>query len=214
MIEIKLHPKQTYALNTPATEILYGGSAGGGKSFLVRTSSIIYAIEIPGIQIYLFRRKYKDLLRNHLQGSGSFNELLKPLIDQKLCSINTSNMVVDFANGSKINLCHLQHESNISDYLGTEIHYLVMDEATTFTGDMYTQLRARLRLGGLKIPEKYKGMFPRSLLTTNPGNIGHNYFKSKFVDYGENTIWRTPPTEGGMLRQYVPARLADNLTYH
>ena len=27
MIEIKLHPRQSYALNSPATEILYGGSA-------------------------------------------------------------------------------------------------------------------------------------------------------------------------------------------
>ncbi|MBT6049482.1 MAG: hypothetical protein HOG49_22010, partial [Candidatus Scalindua sp.] len=185
--------------------------SGGGKSFFLRASAIIYSIEIPGLQTYIFRRKYKDLTRNHLQGSGSFNELLRPLIDQKLCKINTSDMVIDFANGSRINLCHMQHEHNIYDYQGAEIGYLATDESTTFSGEMYTFLRSRLRLGGLKIPDKYQEMFPRAIGCTNPGNIGHNFFKENFVDYGD-VIWRTPDMQGGMLRQFISAKLEDNPT--
>ena len=211
MIEIKLHPKQSYALNSPCTEALWGGSAGGGKSFFIRASAVIYSVEIPGLQTYIFRRKYKDLTRNHLQGSGSFNELLRPLIDQKLCKINTSDMVIDFANGSRINLCHMQHEHNMYDYQGAEIHYCEFDELTTFTEDMYTFVRSRLRLGGLKIPDKYQEMFPRAIGCTNPGNIGHNFFKENFVDYGD-VIWRTPDMQGGMLRQFISAKLEDNPT--
>jgi hypothetical protein len=36
---VKLHLNQSVALETPATEVLYGG-AGGGKSFLMREAAI------------------------------------------------------------------------------------------------------------------------------------------------------------------------------
>jgi len=54
-------------------------------------------------------------------------------------------------------------------------------------------------------------MFPRIMYCSNPGGVGHDYFKTQFVDHGEKS-WRAPPSDGGMSRMYVPARLADNYT--
>jgi len=70
-VEINLEPKQSLAFHTEATEVLYGGAKGGGKSFLMRVSGIRWCMEVPGIQVYLFRRTFSDLRRNHLEGPKS-----------------------------------------------------------------------------------------------------------------------------------------------
>jgi hypothetical protein len=38
-LDLELHPKQELAFNSLATEILYGGAAGGGKSHLMRVAA-------------------------------------------------------------------------------------------------------------------------------------------------------------------------------
>ena len=60
-MEIKLYPPQRRALMTRATEVLYGGALGGGKSHLARAASIVYSIEVPGLITYLFRRTFKEV---------------------------------------------------------------------------------------------------------------------------------------------------------
>ncbi len=77
-LDINLHPKQFDAYTSSATEILYGGAAGGGKSFLMRVAAILWCALIPGLQIYLFRRIYDDLIKNHIEGSAGFRVLLAP----------------------------------------------------------------------------------------------------------------------------------------
>ena len=52
-MDIQLYPPQQLALMSPATEVLYGGALGGGKSYLARVASIIYSVEIPGLITFL-----------------------------------------------------------------------------------------------------------------------------------------------------------------
>ena len=47
-VKLELFPKQRIALDTPATEVLYGGAAGGGKSHLMRVAAIKWCTEISG----------------------------------------------------------------------------------------------------------------------------------------------------------------------
>jgi len=115
----------------------------------------------------------------------------------------------EWSNGSIIQLAHAQWDSDIYNYQGAQIGCLGIDEATHFTEEMVRFLRSRVRLGGLKVPKEYIHMFPRILYCSNPGGIGHNYFKLGFVDHGFG-LWKAPPSDGGMLRQYVPAKLSDN----
>lgn len=212
-LEFDLHLKQGEALTSNATEILYGGAAGSGKSHLLRVDSILHSIEIPGLQTYLFRRTHPDLMANHMDGPASFPLLLAELTSTGKAQVNRSTNEITFFNGSKIHLCHCQHEQDVYKYQGAEIHNLLLDEATHFTGTIYKFLRSRVRLGGLTLPERYKHKFPRILCGSNPGNIGHTFFKGTFIDPAPPMkIWRTPPEEGGMLRQFIPARLEDNPT--
>jgi len=212
-MDMQLHPRQGLAFLSQANEILYGGAAGGGKSHLMRVAAIAWCVAIPNLQIYLFRRTLPDLLKNHLTGPTGFPVLLAEWVNSGYCSINYSRNRIEFKNGAKIHLCHCDKESDVYKYHGAEIHVLMMDELTHFSETMYRFLRGRLRLGGLKIPDQYKGLFPRILCASNPGSIGHNWVKMTFVDWASPMeIKGAPRSEGGMARQYIPARLYDNPT--
>lgn len=178
----------------------------------MRVISIAYAFDIPGLQIYLFRRHHGDLIKNHVEGTGGYLELLKDWIVNKQVKVNHSKATIEFYNGSKIFLCSMQHESDKMKFLGVEIHLALFDEVTTFLASQYEFIRSRCRVSEtLNIPDKYKGQFPKIISGSNPGSISHNYFKSNFVDMcppGE--IVQMSPDQGGMKRQYIPFGLEHN----
>jgi len=209
-INLDLHDKQLKCLFSTATEILYGGAAGGGKSHLMRCAAIIWCVAIAGLQVYLFRRIKDDLVKNHIEGPKGFRNLLAVWVDAGLAEITDKE--IRFWNGSKIFLCHCKDEKHRFKYQGSEMHVLLIDELTHFTETIYRYLRGRVRKVGLPpLPKEYKGMFPRIVCGSNPGGIGHLFVKTTFVDSAlEGEIHRASKKEGGMLRQYIRALLDDN----
>lgn len=208
-LNLNLHPKQGEALQTNATEVLYGGAAGGGKSHLMRVAAILWCSAIPGLQVYLFRRIRDDLQKNHMEGPKGFRAMLAGWEQSGFCKIVEDE--IRFWNGSKIYLCHCKDEKDIYKYQGAEIHVLLIDELTHFTEAMYRFLRNRVRMVGVNVPADYQGMFPRILCGANPGNIGHLWVKTTFVmSAPAMAVVKKPANDGGMLRQFIPARLEDN----
>jgi hypothetical protein len=193
-----------------AQEILYGGAAGSGKSYMMRVLAIILCMEIPNIKVFLFRRMYKELYINHVYSPDGFISMMKPFIDNGEVTFNKSDGVFNFFNGAQIYLCHAQHENDIQQYLGAEIHLLLIDEATQFSEKMIRFIRTRVRLGGLEIPDRWKKLLPKIIYGTNPGGISHAYFKRNFVSHGEGHVFKAPVQDGGMSREYVPARSREN----
>lgn len=211
-LTLELHERQSVAFETRANEVLYGGAAGGGKSHLMRVAAISWCVAIPGLQVYLFRRTSPDLFKNHMEGPTSFPSLLAEWLEKRWARINYSKGFIELGK-SRIHLCHCQYEKDVYKYQGAEIHVLLMDELTHFSRSQYAFLRSRVRLGGLAVPEPYKGLFPRVVCGSNPGGVGHNWVKADFVDSAPALeLHRTQKEEGGMLRQFVPALLEDNPT--
>jgi len=157
------------------------------NSYLMRVASIVWAMEVPGIQIYLFRLTQKELDDNHMVGSGGYYTLLLDAVHSKYVKINSSKNIIQFRNGkhnsfmggSIIHLCHCQHEDDKYLYKGAEMDVLMIDEATHFTHTKYEYLRTRVRrpkdnpLPDAVIKKYGEKYFPRILLGTNPGGISH-----------------------------------------
>lgn len=214
VMDFVLSEKQALALQSPATELLYGGAAHGGKSYFLRIVSIILALAVPGLVVYLFRRTHPSLWRNHMEGAQSYKVLLKDYVRAKKVRWNGQHYTWEWSNGSLIKLCHCQHEGDIYEYQGADIHVLLLDEATLFTEDMYRFLRSLVRIGSLAVEGVWKAVLPRIICGTNPGNIGHEFLKRTFVipsrGKSANYMWRADAPEGGMLRQFIQAKLQDN----
>lgn len=216
----ELWPKQLEAFNSSATEILYGGAAGPGKSHLLRVAALVWAMMIPGLQIYLFRRHYRDLIQGHMEGPTGFKSMLAEAETEK--KVQIVELEIRFQNGprgsfeggSRISLNHCQYEQDILNYKTIEFHVLLIEEATEFSEFMIRFARSRVRMPQemlARIPQEISGRFPRIMYATNPGGIGHAYFKKNFVSpRPANEIWTAPDSDGGMVRQFIPARLTDN----
>lgn len=82
-------------------------------------------------------------------------------------------------------------------YMSTEFGLVAIDELTKDKKDVFDNLRARLRWPGIPRPQFIAG--------TNPGNIGHEWVKSLWVDRFYPPEEQEPEEFG-----YVPARVDDN----
>jgi hypothetical protein len=213
-IDLHLHTKQADAFESPATEILWGGAAGGGKSHFSRAAAIMWCAQIPNLQVYIFRRHFDDVIKNHMEGPTGFRAMLAPWVDAGLVKITETEVRFLF-NGSKIYLCHCQFDVDRWKYSGYEMHVLILEEGVQFPEVVIRFLRHRVRMPlsmQEALPEKFKGRFPRLIITSNPvGGEGRDYLKNAFVDARPAlAIEQMPEAEGGFYRQFIPAKLTDN----
>lgn len=164
----KPNPKQLLFLKSKKRKVGFGGSRGGGKSWVVRVKAILLALFYPGIKILIMRRTYADLWNNHVL------ELRKVLEPEKIATYRDSEKAMIFPNGSRIRFGYCASESDVLQYQGQEYDIIFIDEATQFTEFMYNCLVACNR-GANDFPK-------RIYITCNPGGVGHSWVKRLFID--------------------------------
>lgn len=208
-ISLPVWPKQDLALRTPAQWKMFGGAAGGGKSYLLRVTAIQWALAIPGLQIFLFRRNLNELEKNHLAGENNFHIMLAELVRAGLCEIVQGE--IRFWNSSKIYLCHANHIKDVYKWKGPELHVLLLEEATEFEEEQIRFLISRNRVPKSLIPEQYTHLFPMMLATTNPTGPSHSFWKNMFYDYREPyKVWEYRDQDTVRTCAFIPSFLSDN----
>lgn len=203
IIDYRPQPRQMALHACPANEILFGGAAGPGKSHALRFEALLMCLRVPGLQAYLFRRTLPELTRNHITPA-----LLQ--FPREMGTYRAGKARFEFINGSCLNFCGCQRESDVFRFQGAELHLLLIDELTSFTEFQYDYLRGRLRCA-IPVPPAYRHKIPGIVCASNPGGVGHGFVKARFVDFAPAMEpRRASAEEGGMLRCYIPGRLADN----
>jgi predicted phage terminase large subunit-like protein len=133
--------KQTEFLESSADIVLYGGSAGGGKTVgLLLDFAREELISNPNYGGIIFRRTSPQI-RNE-GGLLDASSRLYPTVDAKL---NQTFLEWKFSTGATVRFAHLQHEKNVFDWQGTELARVGFDELTHFTKKQFIYIMSRCR---------------------------------------------------------------------
>ncbi|MBQ8893408.1 MAG: phage terminase large subunit [Clostridia bacterium] len=192
-INFTITKRQEAFISAKATEVLYGGAAGGGKSYGQFIDTVIYAGKYPESRQIIFRRTLPEL-------EQSIIGLFQANLPQAFFKYNASKHVGRFNNGSVVYFGYIDKEADVHRYQGAEYDVIRYDELTHFTEKMYVYLLSRLR--GTK-------SYPRAMKSsTNPGNVGHSWVKKRFIDPAPpDTVFEA---EDGSTRIFLPAKVQDN----
>lgn len=191
-------PRQTKFHQSTAFETLYGGAAGGGKTAAIVAEAVTYALKFPKARIYIFRKTIPELKQSVVP------EIYKQCADyinhSHGMAYNAQDRTFTFTNGSMIQLAYLENPGDMYRYQSAEIHLLLIDELTHFSQEEYEYLKTRVRSTG--------GYPLKVMAATNPGNIGHAWVKSYFIDIAPAEEIHTD--KNGNTRMFVPAKVSDH----
>ena len=192
-LDLTVTKKQKLFIDAAESEVLFGGAAGGGKSFGQVVDALLFALRYPGSKQLILRRTFAELDKSLIRTSLS-------LYPKSIFSFNSSTHTGKFKNGSCIDFGYCATENDVYQYQSAEYDCIRFDELTHFTEAQYIYLISRVR-GANSFPKQIKS-------STNPGGIGHGWVKARFVDTGvanERFIG-----EDGMTRIFIPSLLDDN----
>lgn len=190
-IKLDVTPKQYRFLKCTADEVLFGGAAGGGKSYAQLIDAFIYAVNYPGSKQLILRRTLPELEKSLIRVSLS-------LYPRSVYKYNSNKHIGQFKNGSVIDFGYCDRENDVYQYQSAEYDVIRFDELTHFTEDMYIYLMSRIR-GVNSYPKSIKS-------STNPGGVGHSWVKKRFIDVCVDGRFED---ENGT-REFIPAKVYDN----
>ncbi|MBF2051944.1 MAG: phage terminase large subunit [Candidatus Sericytochromatia bacterium] len=146
-------PQETF-LSSPADIAIYGGAAGGGKTFALLLETL-RNIGNPGFRAVIFRRTFADVVQ-----SGGIWEDTETMYPQFGARSNQQTLAWEFPSKAKVGFAHLQHEKDKLKYQGAQIPLIAFDELTHFTETQFFYLLSRNR--------STCGVIPYMRATTNP----------------------------------------------
>lgn len=130
----------------------------------MRWKVIFLALNNPGVQILLLRRKLTDLKENHLVPLQKMLGCNKKDKRRHIAEFRSQDKEFIFPNGSRIKLGYCDNENDVLQYQGQSYEVICMEEATMFTEFQFRTLVESNRPSGLMV----KPISCRMYFTCNP----------------------------------------------
>lgn len=180
-------------------EAFYGGAVGGGKSWVLLMLPIMREfIKHPSFKGIIFRKTYPQL-----------EEYLVPeskIIYKKFGGeYNETKHLWTFGSGATIRFGFIKTKDDARDHDGSQYNYIGWDELTHFDEWVYRYLFRSLRSGSKQLPAIVRS-------TSNPGNIGHSWVRSRFIEPDRNGYKKLWDPETKSHRIFIPSSMRDNPT--
>ena len=205
---------QTEFLAAGEREVLYGGSAGGGKSYAMLADPLRY-MGHPSFSGLLLRHTTEELRELIFKSQEMYPQIWPGI------KWSERKMQWTAPSGARLWMSYLDRDEDVLRYQGLAFSWIGFDELTQWaTPYAWNYMRSRLRSTAPDLP-----IFMRA--TTNPGGRGHHWVKKMFIDPAPagksfeatdietNEVLRYPAghTKAGKAlfkRRFIPARLSDN----
>jgi predicted phage terminase large subunit-like protein len=178
---------QELALASPADVLIYGGAAGGGKTYSLLMEPLRH-IANPEFNAVAFRRTSPQI--KNPGGLWDESSTLYPLLDAEPKS---SVLEWHFPSGAKVKFAPMQHEQDKFNWQGAQIPLILWDELTHFTENQFFYMLTRNR--------STSGVRPYMRATCNPdAESWVADFISWWIDQDTGLAM---PERAGVLRWFV-----------
>ena len=216
--EVAFNPNQgpqTEFLAAPERDVLYGGAAGGGKSYALLADALRYAHN-PNHRGLLLRRTLGELT----ELIDKSRQLYMKAFPEAVFKESKSTWI--FPSGATILFSYLDRDTDVTRYQGQSFNWIAIDEITHYpTPYVWEYLRSRLRTTDQSI-------IPYMRCTANPGGVGGWWIKKMYIDPSKSNtpFWARDVESNRILRygssnaekagkplfqrRFIPARLTDN----
>lgn len=131
---------QKLFLGSPADIAIYGGAAGGGKSFALLLDPIRYALQVPGFYGVFFRRN-----TTQIRNPGGLWDESQRIYMPIGAKARQNELEYSWPIGTKLKLAHLEHESTVHEWQGSQVPFIGFDELTHFTRTQFFYMLSRNR---------------------------------------------------------------------
>jgi predicted phage terminase large subunit-like protein len=187
-------PQETW-LSSKADIAIFGGAAGGGKSFALLLEPLRH-IENPHFGAVIFRRTSPQITNEGALWDEAGK--LYPLIGG---SPRIGDLEYRFPSGASIGFRHLQHEANKFDWQGAQVPFIGFDEVTHFTKSQFFYMMSRNR--------SMCGVRPYIRATCNPDA---DSWVAEFIAWWIDQDTGLPiPERAGVLRYFI--RVNDTIVW-
>jgi hypothetical protein len=206
---------QSDFLSASEREVLYGGAAGGGKSYAMLADPL-HGLNDPNFSGLLVRHTTEEL-RELIQKS-------QELYPRAIPGIKWSERKSQWTSpqGGRLWMSYLDKDTDVTRYQGQAFNWIGFDELTQWSSPYaWDYMRSRLR----SAHSNKLGLYMRG--TTNPGGAGHSWVKKMFIDPAPSntSYWATSVETGETIRypkghskegqplfkrRFIPASLFDN----
>lgn len=137
-------PQETF-LSSPADITIYGGAAGGGKTFGLLMAPLRHK-NVVGHGCVIFRKNFNQILAE----GGLWDESNRMYSGIQGATSNTSRVLWQFKdklgrNCSKVSFAHLERDQDVHKWQGTQICDLCFDELTHFSKYVFFYMLSRNR---------------------------------------------------------------------
>lgn len=197
--------------SSKSPNILFGGAAGGSKSYSLRFDAYRHCFAVPEFTAILMRRTFEELERNHLSDVRSEAIRFNQFFGREIVQYVGGRHEVSFdchgpGRASKITFGHCQNVGDEEKYLGPAYDAFYPDEMATFDKKQIIGIAGRLRT-------KKRNVMARMAGGSNPGGAHTLWLKDYFIDKDEAHIREENPKYRASRYEFIQAMLYDNPYY-